>query len=146
MSTRSTAQVPVPDELNLDLAFDGESLDRLLEVEVCTYTSRSSKSIIWTSRLRFMYVNPYIQIPDNLQLASLYLVRPPSQILPNFDVFVNSEQDSRAKSFNSSMPEVFEENGGGTSAGMRYYMNTRSSMKSIALFLTDHLLHSFLCR
>ena len=36
MSTRSTAQVPVPDELNLDLAFDGESLDRLLEVEVCT--------------------------------------------------------------------------------------------------------------
>ena len=41
------------------------------------------------------------------------------------------------------MPEVFEENGGGTSAGMRYYMNTRSSMKSIALFLTDHLLHSF---
>eukprot|EP01035_Chromulina_nebulosa_P021296 gene21296-27592_t len=89
-SVHSKAQrkVPVPDELNLELAFDGESLDRLLEVE----------------------------IPENLQLASLYLVKPPSQILPNFDVFVNSEQDSRAKSFNSSMPEVFEENGGGTSA------------------------------
>ena len=36
MSTWSTAQVPVPDDLNLELAFDGESLDRLLEVEVRT--------------------------------------------------------------------------------------------------------------
>ena len=65
-----------------------------------------------------------MQIPDNLQLTALYLVKPPSQILPNFDVFVNSEQDSaRAKLFNSSMPEVFEESGGGTSAGKRCWLH-----------------------
>jgi len=113
-------QVPVPEDLNLDEAFDGDSLDRLLEVEVLIPMWLLISTTIYDTYMCMIWC-VCVQIPDNLQLASLYLVKPPSQVLPNFDLFVQSEEDSgRAKSLHSSMPEIFEDNGGGNGTGTRY--------------------------
>ena len=84
-SVHSKAQrkVPLPEDLDLDAPFVPHSLDRLLEVD----------------------------IPENLQLAALYLVRPQNQVLPNFELFRNDEDSFVSKAIQNSMTDVFEDSG-----------------------------------
>jgi hypothetical protein len=83
----------VPEELNLDVPFNSHGLDRLLKVD----------------------------IPDNLHLTSLYLVKPPHSqaALNSVDVFNQHGEDTRHTSKamnNNNFGDIFGDSSSGVSS------------------------------